>query len=78
MLKNNKLKVVRTGRGLSTVPLKISLRCYKGDLLTSKKGFVMESPLTGNQYIVSKIEVVGDDSFVARSDKYLLREGKTK
>ena len=59
------------------IPVRISVLAFKGDIMTSKKGFVLFSQLMGGKYLVKSIKVCGDDRFVAMSEKIPLKD-KTK
>ena len=46
----------------------VTLNVQDGDVITSKKGILMQSPLTGNKYLVKKVKVRGE-GFEVLSDK---------
>jgi hypothetical protein len=48
------------------------LRLEEGDIITSKKGFVLKSSISNDTYRCHKIEVMGDGFFRA-IDKIIIR-----
>lgn len=44
--------------------ININLALQKNDIITSKKGILTNSPLTGKCFVVTKIKVLGKNAFV--------------
>jgi hypothetical protein len=52
--------------------LKFSQMCFhmqEGDIITSKKGILLVSPLTNESYLVKKIKINGDNAFEVMGNK---------
>ncbi len=63
--------------------ISIKLNLQEGDIITSKKGILVQSPVTNEKYMVKKIRIIGKDCFESKSEKISLKEkgkenGKSK
>lgn len=47
----------------------VKLHLQEGDIITSKKGLMMISPISGLTYLVTKIKYLGGDSYTVMSGK---------